>query len=353
MTSPSVRVRFAPSPTGSLHLGNALTAVANRDYADAHGGVMVLRIDDTDATRTVEDGEAGVLEDLDWLGVSWEEGPVRQSEQGDRYAEAATRVIAGGAVGDADGSIRLDGITLVRPDGTATYQLASVVDDLALGITHIIRGSDHRPNEVVQQRIARALGRELPPIIHHGLLLGADGKKLSKRHGAVSVADVREAGVPAGAVRAYLDELGLPAHDVSLDEARLGRLAIDAIAAMSDEALAEIGQAPVGLARALRGARSLVEVREIARQVLEPKLLALGEDARPTLERFAELRERSADVLDETGARELVRELKAVGGDLKTLRRALTGAERGPELWTVVAFLSREETLERIAAAGR
>jgi glutamyl/glutaminyl-tRNA synthetase len=352
MSSSSVRVRFAPSPTGSLHLGNALTAVANRDYADAHGGVLVLRIDDTDATRTVEDGEAGVLEDLGWLGVAWEEGPVRQSEQGDQYAEAAARALGGGAVSDADGSIRLDGITLLRPDGTATYQLASVVDDLALGITHIIRGSDHRPNEVVQQRIARALGGELPPVIHHGLLLGADGKKLSKRHGAVSVADVREAGVPAGAVRAYLDELGLPAHDVSLDEARLGRLAIDAIAAMSDEALAEIGQAPVGLARALRGARSLVEAREIARQVLEPELVALGEDARPTLERFAELRQRSVEVLDESGARELVRELKAVGGDLKTLRRALTGAERGPELWTVVAFLSREETLERIALAG-
>lgn len=351
MSSPSVRVRFAPSPTGSLHLGNALTAVANRDYADGLGGVMVLRIDDTDATRTVEDGEAGVLEDLGWLGVSWEEGPVRQSEQADRYAEAATRALDGGAVGDADGSIRLDGITLVRPDGTATYQLASVVDDLALGITHIIRGSDHRPNEVVQQRIARALGGELPPIIHHGLLLGADGKKLSKRHGAVSVADVREAGVPAGAVRAYLDELGVPAHDVSLDEARLGRLAIDAIAAMSDDALAEIGQAPVDLARALRGARSLVEVREIARQVLEPEVVPLGEDARPTLERFAELRERSADVLDEPGARELVRELKAVGGDLKTLRRALTGAERGPELWTVVAFLSRGETLRRLSVS--
>ncbi len=255
--------------------------------------------------------------------------------------------------GDDDGSIRLDGITLVRPDGTATYQLASVVDDLALGITHVIRGSDHRPNEPVQQRIARALGGELPPIIHHGLLLGADGKKLSKRHGHASVSDLRDAGVPAEAVRSYLDELGLPAHDVSLDEARIGRLAIDAISAMSDEALAEVGKAPVGLARALRGARSLVEVREIARQVLEPEPVALGDEARPTLERFVELRSRSADVLDERGARELVRELKAVGGDLKTLRLALTGADRGPELWSVVAFLGRAEALERVAAAGR
>jgi glutamyl-tRNA synthetase len=352
VSTSSVRVRFAPSPTGSLHLGNALTAVANRDYADAHGGVLVLRIDDTDETRTAEAGESGILEDLSWLGVGWDEGPVRQSERGDSYAEAAVQALGRGAVGDDDGSIRLDGITLVRPDGTATYQLASVVDDLALGITHVIRGSDHRPNEPVQQRIARALGGELPPIIHHGLLLGADGKKLSKRHGHASVSDLRNAGVPAEAVRSYLDELGLPAHDVSLDEARIGRLAIDAISAMSDEALAEVGKAPVGLARALRGARSLVEVREIARQVLEPEPVALGDEARPTLERFVELRARSADVLDERGARELVRELKAVGGDLKTLRRALTGADRGPELWSVVAFLGRAEALERVAAAG-
>ena len=195
---------------------------------------------------------------------------MRQSERAELYAEAATRALENGAVRDDDGSIRLAGVTLVRPDGTATYQLASVADDLSLGITHIIRGSDHRPNEALQQGIAHALGGELPEVIHHGLLLGADGKKLSKRHGHTSVAELREAGVPAEAVRAYLHELGLPAHDVSLDEARLGRLAIDAIAAMPDEALAEIGDAPVGLARALRGARTLVEVREIAKQVLEP-----------------------------------------------------------------------------------
>ena len=83
MASSSIRVRFAPSPTGSLHLGNALTAVANREFADQHGGVMVLRIDDTDASRTAAEGEAGILDDLTWLGVAWEEGPVRQSERAD------------------------------------------------------------------------------------------------------------------------------------------------------------------------------------------------------------------------------------------------------------------------------
>jgi glutamyl/glutaminyl-tRNA synthetase len=267
----SVRVRFAPSPTGSLHLGNALTAVANRRFADEHGGALLLRIDDTDPSRTVEGGENAILDDLRWLGVRWDEGPVRQSERGDVYREAAARAESdGGATRDGDGSLRLGGITLLRADGSATYQLATVADDLALRVTHIIRGSDHRPNEEPQRRIAQAIGGELPEVIHHGLLLGEDGKKLSKRHGHASVADLREEGVPAAALRAYLEELGLPAHDVQLDRARIGRLAIEAIAAMPDEELAAAAGADVSLARALRGARTLVEARETARTITSP-----------------------------------------------------------------------------------
>lgn len=350
----SIRVRFAPSPTGSLHLGNALTAVANRRFADEHEGTLVLRIDDTDPTRTVAGGEDAILADLTWLGIASDEGPLRQSERSELYAGAAQRALERGAVRDDDGSIRLDGLTLARPDGSATYQLASVVDDLALGITHVIRGSDHRPNEEPQQRIARALGGELPPVIHHGLLLGEDGKKLSKRHGHASVADSRAEGIPASALRAYLDELGLPEHDVQLDRARIGRLAIDAIAGMPDAELAEAAAAPLGLARALRGARTLVEARAIARQVLEPTLSTARVEDGPTLARFAELRAGADDRADEDQARAIVRELKAVGGDLRALRRALTGAERGPELWTVVAYLSRDEALARVGhAAGR
>ena len=175
----TVRVRFAPSPTGSLHLGNALSAVANRTFAGDHDGILALRIDDTDPERSVVGGEEAILADLGWLGVTWDEGPIRQSSRAERHDEAAALALEAGAVRDADGSIRLGGTTLARADGTATYQLASVVDDLDLGITHIIRGSDHRPNEEVQQRIARALGAQLPEVIHHGLLLGDDGKKLS------------------------------------------------------------------------------------------------------------------------------------------------------------------------------
>lgn len=347
----TVRVRFAPSPTGSLHLGNALSAVANRSYADENGGALVLRIDDTDPERNVEGGEDAILTDLEWLGVTWDEGPVRQSARAERHAEAAALALEHGASRDSDGSIRLGQTTLARSDGSATYQLATVVDDLDLGITHIIRGSDHRPNEDVHRRIARALGGVLPEVIHHGLLLGDDGKKLSKRAAHASVGDLRGEGIPAAAVRAYLDELGLPRHDVHLDVPRIQRLAIDAIAAMTDDDLAAAAGAPPEIASALRGARTLAEAREITRQVLEPAPVSLGDEARPTIERFVELRERGAERLEEVDARVIVRELKAVGGNLKLLRRALTGAERGPELWTVVAAVPRDEALRRAAAA--
>lgn len=347
-----VRVRFAPSPTGSLHLGNALTAVANRRFADAHDGVLILRIDDTDPSRTVAGGEAAILTDLRWLGVGWDEGPVRQSERAELYAEAVEHALGAGAVRDADGSVRLDGVTLARPDGSATYQLASVVDDLELGITHVIRGSDHRPNEEPQRRIARALGGELPTVIHHGLLLGEDGKKLSKREGHASVADLRDDGIPASAVRTYLEELDMPAHDVRLDLGRIGRLSIEAIAAMSDEELCAAAGAPPQLVRVLRGSRTLGEARASARLVLQrPESVTLASEAHPTLVRFAELREGAPETLDDDGARAIVRELKAVGGDLRALRRALTGVERGPELWAIVACLSRDEALARVGAA--
>jgi glutamyl/glutaminyl-tRNA synthetase len=347
----SVRVRFAPSPTGSLHLGNALTAIANRGFADEHGGVLVLRIDDTDPERTVAGGEAGILGELAWLGVDYDEGPVRQSERGELYTEAARTALGAGAVHDKDGSVRLDGTTLLRPDGTATFQLASVADDLELGITHIIRGSDHRANEPIQRRVAAALGGELPELIHHGLLLGGDGRKLSKRHGHSSLAELREEGIPAAAVRAYLEELGLPRHDVRLDLGRLRRLATEAIAVMPDEELAAAAGAPVSATPALRGARTLVEAEAYARLVTAPQRVELPASAAPTLHRFVELRTRAPDRLDAAAAKEIVRELKSAGGDLRQLRLALTGASTGPELWAVVLAVPGDEAIARARAA--
>src|SRR5438105_9633801 len=145
------RVRFAPSTTGSLHVGNALSAVANRRLGDW----MLLRIDDTDPARNAPGGEAEILRDLEWLGIGWDEGPVRQSERQERYREAAA------ALGD-----RFDGITLLREDGTATYHLASVVDDADFGITHVVRGADHRPNEELHRQLHEALGTKPPEYVH-------------------------------------------------------------------------------------------------------------------------------------------------------------------------------------------
>jgi glutamyl-tRNA synthetase len=325
------RVRFAPSPTGSLHVGNALSAVANRRLGDW----MLLRIDDTDAARNVPGGEEALVRDLEWLGIGWDEGPIRQSERQDAYRPAAERL----------GGERFGRITLLRPDGSATYHLASVVDDLEFGITHVVRGNDHRPNEPLHRELTIALGGTPPEYVHHGLILGEDGRKLSKREFGATVASLRDAGIPAEAVRSYLEELGVPKHDVHYDLARIRRLGVDAIAALPDEELAERVGAPVELIPALRGARDLNEAREYTRLVLEPEPVSLGEDARPTLDRFRELRANGA------GAKEIVRELKAVGGDLRALRLALTGRERGPELWAVIAALSRDEALRRVDAA--
>ncbi|MBA3348891.1 MAG: hypothetical protein H0T13_10065, partial [Actinobacteria bacterium] len=233
----TVRTRFAPSPTGWLHLGSALSAVANR----RRGDWLLLRIDDTDKEREVEGGVDRIVADLRWLGVDWDEGPALQSERADRHREAAAEV----GTRDDDGSLRLGHLTLLRADGTPTYHLASVVDDHDFGITHVVRGADHRANAELHAELARALGFTPPEMIHHGLILGPDGKKLSKRSSEVAtLADLRDAGIPAGAVRAYLEELGEPAHDVHLDLPRLRRLAIDAIASMPDEELAGHADAP-------------------------------------------------------------------------------------------------------------
>src|SRR6187431_1691125 len=219
------RVRFAPSPTGSLHVGNALSAVANRGLGDW----MLLRIDDTDPQRNVPGGEEEIIRDLEWLGLAWDDGPVRQSERQDRYREA------GAKLGE-----RFDGITLLREDGTATYHLASVVDDADFGVTHVYRGNDHRANEDLHRRLHEALGTTPPEYVHHGLILGEDGKKLSKRAAGATVASLRDLGFPAAAVRAYLEELGVPRHDVHYDLSRLRRLAVEAVEALDDEELAAL-----------------------------------------------------------------------------------------------------------------
>lgn len=337
-----VRVRFAPSPTGSLHLGGALTAVANRRFADERGGAFILRIDDTDVEREVAGAGEGILGELNWLGIAWDEGPVRQSERLERHLEAAREIGAP----DEDGALRFGHTTIVRADGSPTYHLASVVDDLDLGITHVIRGQDLLPSTELHQAIAHALGAEPPEYVHHGLIVGDDGRKLSKREQAASLSGLRELGIPPEAVRAYLEELDLPRGDVHFDEARLRRLAVDALGALPDEELAARVDAPARFGPALRGARDLVEARAVAEQ-LATAPPAQESRSPETLDRFRELREPAPDELDKDTAKAIVRELKAVGGDLRALRVALTGAERGPELWAILVALPRAEALAR------
>jgi hypothetical protein len=327
------RVRFAPSPTGTLHVGNALSAVANRRLGDW----LLLRIDDTDAARNIQGGEEAILEDLRWLGIDWDEGPVRQSDRSERHLQAAH---------DAGLPQRFEGVMLWRDEGPPTFHLASVVDDIDFGITRVLRGSDHRANEALHAALHRALGSTPPQVIHHGLVVGADGKKLSKRAEGATVASLRADGYPPEAVRAYLEELGLPKHDVHLDLDRIRSLSVDVLAGLDDAALARRAGVPVEAAPLVRGAHDLAEARALARAVLDPP----GE--RPvlsaeTLSRFVELRSQLPDLLGKDEAKSVVRELKAVGGNLRGLRVALTGQERGPELWAVLCALPRDEAVRR------
>jgi hypothetical protein len=260
---------------------------------------------------------------------------VRQSARRERHLEAAA------PLGE-----RFDGITLLREDGTPTYHLASVVDDVDFEITHVIRGSDHRQNEELHAALHRALGTKPPHVIHHGLVVGNDGKKLAKRAEGATVASLREAGYPAEAVRSYLEELDLPRHDVHLDLDRIRSLSVDVLARLDDEELAARVGVPPEAAALLRGAHDLSEAAALARAVLDP--LSVDSTQSPaTLARFGELRSPLPDTLTKDQAKAVVRELKAVGGDLRALRRALTGADRGPELWAVLRALPRDEALRR------
>ncbi len=339
----TVRVRFAPSPTGSLHVGNALGAVANRHFADERRGAMLLRIDDTDVARNEEGAIDGIVRDLEWLGVGWNEGPVRQSERAHRHRDAAREI----GQTDAEGALRFGRTTLLRPDGSPTYLLATAVDDVDFGITHVIRGAEHRDNTPIQVELIEALGATPPEYIHYGLLVGDDGRKLSKREGATTLAELRELGIPGEAVRRYLEELGIPRHDVHYDVARIRRHAIEAIERMSDDELAAQVGMPVSAVPVMRGARDLHEARDFAELVLNaPESVRV--ESPETLERFRELLQGTNGSLD---GKAIVRELKAVGANLKALRMALTGRERGPELAAVIAALPPEEALRRIDAA--
>ncbi len=275
MTHSPIRVRFAPSPTGYLHVGGARTALFNWLYARKTGGTFVLRIEDTDKERSTDAHTQVILEGLRWLGIAWDEGPYFQGAEGARHRADAERLLANGlayrcfaspeeldaerrlavaagrpyryerarwalspeeearriaggdpfvirfAVPDAElawqdavhGRISfqgrdLDDFVILRSDGSAIYNLAVVSDDIAMRITHVMRGDDHVSNTPKQIALYQALGAPLPVFAHVPMILGTDGKKLSKRHGATAVGDYQDQGILPSAMRNFLALLG-------------------------------------------------------------------------------------------------------------------------------------------------
>ncbi|MGI8659583.1 MAG: glutamate--tRNA ligase [Thermoleophilaceae bacterium] len=227
-----MRVRFAPSPTGALHIGGARAALYNWLLARRHGGTLVLRIEDTDRERSTPENLDQILDALRWLGLEWDEGPISQAERATRHREQIDRLLAEGHAYEDEGAVRLrvpagetvvadvvrgevrfpnDSIkdfVIARSDGSALYNLAVAVDDLDMGITHVVRGEDHLSNTPRQAMILSALGAQPPVYAHLPLLHGPDGKKLSKRHGAASVQELRDQGYLPEAVLNYIALLG-------------------------------------------------------------------------------------------------------------------------------------------------
>ncbi|MGR3311107.1 MAG: glutamate--tRNA ligase, partial [Candidatus Brocadiales bacterium] len=223
MTNNSIRVRFPPSPTGFLHIGGARTALYNWLFARHHKGTFVLRLEDTDRARSTDEAVESILESMTWLGLDWDEGPIFQSKRLDIYKEYVEKLLKEGKAyysEDAEkgrairfkmgkditeiddlihGKITFDAsliedFVILKADGFPTYNFACVVDDCTMEITHVIRGDDHISNTPRQVALYHALGFKLPEFGHIPMILGEDGTRLSKRHGAASAIEYREKG---------------------------------------------------------------------------------------------------------------------------------------------------------------
>jgi len=228
----TARVRFAPSPTGYLHVGGARTALFNWLYARHTGGAFLLRIEDTDKARSTDEHTKVILDGLTWLGLDWDEEPIFQGARARRHQEVADTLLAEGKAYLDEGTIRLrvppgeiawdDAVhgqisfqgedvkdfVILRSDRSPLYNFAVVVDDIDMRITHVLRGDDHISNTPKQIAVYRALGATLPVFGHVPMIHGPDGKKLSKRHGATAVGDYQHMGILPAAMRNFLALLG-------------------------------------------------------------------------------------------------------------------------------------------------
>ena len=464
MSKPVV-TRFAPSPTGFLHIGGARTALFNWLYARGRGGKFLLRIEDTDRARSTPEATEAILKGLTWLGLDWDGEAISQFERAPRHAGVAHEMLARGHAykcfatqdeietfreaartdgrstlyqspwrdateadhPDAPFVIRLkaprsgetviedavqgrvvfrndqlDDMVCLRSDGTPTYMLAVVVDDHDMGVTHIIRGDDHLNNAARQAQVYRAMGWDVPVFAHIPLIHGEDGKKLSKRHGALGVEDYQRMGYPAAALRNYLARLGwshgndeffsdaqaLEWFDLSginraparLDLKKLDHLTAQHFSAMDDtDALRELelylaatGAEPLSDRQKERLTRAMPLVREKARgfwQIIEKAHFILASrpldldlkargalddvsrgiliELTPHLQNASWTRERLEAIVSECAAAHGL----GLGKLAQPLRAALAGRMVSPSVFDMMLILEREETLARLADA--
>jgi glutamyl-tRNA synthetase len=345
MKSDNSRLRFAPSPTGALHIGGARTALYNWLAARHDGGELVLRIEDTDRERSTEENVEQILDAMRWLELDWDIGPVSQAGRADRHAEALAKLLYSGhayrdhaagkeveawkaehgagrgyrgtPVDDPTAAIRLrvpdagetvvhdlirgpvafpnasyDDFVIARADGSVLYNFAVAVDDAEMGVTEVVRGDDHLSNTPKQLLVLEALGFEPPRYAHLPLLHGPDGKKLSKRHGAASVQELRDAGYLPAAVRNYLALLGWGTDD-------------DTTLMSTQELVARFRVEDVGRAAAIFDERKLrwINGRFMREMPLEEYLAAvarhLGREPDERLRRACEIVQEKAQTLEE------------------------------------------------------
>ncbi len=461
----TVRARFAPSPTGLLHIGSARTALFNYLFARHHGGEFLLRIEDTDRERSTEAATKVILEGLEWLGVTPDQPPVFQSTRMARHAEVARQMLASGhayrcyctadelrqmretavaegrsprydgrwrdrdpadappgvapairlkAPRDGDtvvedlvqGTVRvanaeLDDMIILRSDGTPTYNHSVVVDDHDMDITHVIRGDDHLTNTFRQVPIYQAMGWALPRFAHIPLIHGADGAKLSKRHGAVSALEFREQGYLPEALCNYLLRLGRGHGDVEvldrdeairlfdldgvgrapsrMDYAKLtnlngiyirqaddDRLTANVLERLAHRTDVVLGSEAATRIRALmpelkQRAKTLVELADAAAFLVRPRPLPMEPKAAAVLTQEARIILREvAGALARTdftspSIEVALRDFAAstgrkLGQVAQPLRAALTGSTASPGIDATLAALGKEEALARLAA---
>ena len=413
-----MRVRFAPSPTGVLHIGGARTALYNWLLARGSGGQFVLRIEDTDRERSTPENVELILDALRWLELDWDEGPLSQWERRERHSEAVTQLLDSGHAYEDEGAVRfrvpdegeitfqdavlgdvtnpysaIDDFVIQRSDGSPLYNLAVAVDDRDMGITHVVRGQDHVSNTPRQLMLLRALDAEPPVYAHIPLLHGPDGKKLSKRHGAASVQEVREQGYLPEAVRNYIALLGWGYDEsttfMTTDEL-VERFALERVSknpAIFDEQKLRwmngryIRELPVDELRRRLEAFHGREIPEGIVAISREKMQTLADFwglAGPLIEapsdyedkawrlwggseHLPRIREAVASVPDPFGAEEVESVLRPLADELgvkpkevfQPIRVALTGTTVSPGIFESVAALGREETLTRLDLALR